>query len=340
MTSESPAGSVLRTGLAALGVATAAGAGVLGWSLAQAAWGHRIRELDLTPSPAPAELTVLHLSDMHLLPRLAARRRFLRSLAERTRPDLVVFTGDALASPAAVPAVLRDMDALLDLPGVFVFGSNDYVGPSFKNPLQYFRKSAPTHRSEPQKLPAEAFADALRRRGWLDLRNARGQLTVKGVELSFVGVDDPHIDLDSLPADDGLRGHLHIGVGHAPYLRTLDEFRADGCDVALFGHTHGGQICVPGYGALVTNSDLPTWRASGLQGWPGLRPDGLAITPRPPFAPVPPVLPDDGREPMWVNISAGLGTSPYAPIRLACPPEVSVVRFAPVGFRSEAEPRI
>ncbi|HHW82712.1 MAG TPA: hypothetical protein GX743_02655 [Actinomycetales bacterium] len=90
----------------------------------------------------------------------------------------------------------------------------------------------------------------------------------------------------------------------------------------------------------MTNSDLPTWRASGLQGWPGLRPDGLAIAPRPPFAPVPASLPDDGDPPMWVSVTAGLGTSPFTPVRLACPPEVSVVRFAPPQFQGGAEPRI
>jgi hypothetical protein len=38
-------------------------------------------------------------------------------------------------------------------------------------------------------------------------------------------------------------------------------------DLILAGHTHGGQICIPGYGALVANCDLPTWRAKGLHDW-------------------------------------------------------------------------
>ena len=39
---------------------------------------------------------------------------------------------------------------------------------------------------------------------------------------------------------------LRLGVAHAPYLRVLDQFAADGYDAILAGHTHGGQVCLPG----------------------------------------------------------------------------------------------
>ena len=42
---------------------------------------------------------------------------------------------------------------------------------------------------------------------------------------------------------------------------------ADGAALLLAGHTHGGQLCVPGYGALVTNCDLPRRQAKGLSTW-------------------------------------------------------------------------
>ena len=51
---------------------------------------------------------------------------------------------------------------------------------------------------------------------------------------------------------------------HAPYLRSLDAFTADGYPLILAGHTHGGQLCIPFYGALVTNCDLDTDRVKGL----------------------------------------------------------------------------
>jgi predicted MPP superfamily phosphohydrolase len=67
------------------------------------------------------------------------------------------------------------------------------------------------------------------------------------------------------------------------------------------GHTHGGQVCLPGGRALTTNCDLPTSQASGLSQW------GHA-----------------GRS-SYLNVSAGLGTSIYAPVRLFCPPEAVLV---------------
>ena len=55
-----------------------------------------------------------------------------------------------------------------------------------------------------------------------------------------------------------------IGVTHAPYRRVIDAMTYDGHDLIMAGHTHGGQVCVPFYGALVTNCDLDTRRAKGL----------------------------------------------------------------------------
>jgi hypothetical protein len=63
------------------------------------------------------------------------------------------------------------------------------------------------------------------------------------------------------PSDDA---DFSMGVVHAPYLRTLDAFTADGYPLILGGHTHGGQLCIPFYGALVTNCDLDTDRVKGL----------------------------------------------------------------------------
>ncbi|HCC38574.1 MAG TPA: metallophosphoesterase, partial [Arthrobacter bacterium] len=91
--------------------------------------------------------------------------------------------------------------------------------------------------------------------------------------------------------------HLRVAVIHAPYQRVLDHFTQDGADLLLAGHTHGGQLCIPGYGALVSNCDLPTWRAKGLNTWESRG----RTTP--------------------VNVSGGIGTSRFAPIRIACKPE-------------------
>ena len=48
----------------------------------------------------------------------------------------------------------------------------------------------------------------------------------------------------------------------------MDRFAADGYDLLLAGHTHGGQLRLPVYGALVTNCGIDRERASGLHRHP------------------------------------------------------------------------
>ena len=255
----------------------------------------------LEPDAEP--LRILHLSDLHMMPDQRRKQAWVAALGG-TDPDLVVVTGDNIASPDALPAVLGALDPFLDLPGAFVFGSNDYRGPVWGNPLRYLLPEREYVQGE--ELPAEdlraAFVDA----GWADLNNARTVIKAGGRSLELAGVDDPHVDRDDYAAIAGpvSRGaDLHIGVTHTPASRVLDAMAADGFALMLAGHTHGGQVCVPGYGALTTNCDLPTAMAKGLHRWPGTD--------------------------AWLHVSAGLGTHPTAPIRFACRPEASILTLIP-----------
>lgn len=295
----------------AAGATVMAGLGGLAWAVAETRmFTVRAHTVPVLP-PGSAPLRILQVSDLHLTPGQRLKQEWVRSLAE-LEPDLVVSTGDNLAHSGAVPAVERALGPLLDLPGVFVLGSNDYYGPAPKNPARYLSPSSRSSSGtdEPQTLPTGELVDVLSGSGWLDLDNARAELTVAGRTLSFVGVDDPHLDRDRFPAPGAPTGELHLGVSHAPYTRVLDAMHDDGCDLILAGHTHGGQLRVPGYGALVTNCDLDTGRARGLHGWPGPRPDEPG---------------GDGSA--WLNVSAGMGTSPYTPVRFACRPEVSLLQL-------------
>ena len=295
-----------------------AGLGVLGWASLVERNAFVLRRFDVPVLPPGAEpLRVLHLSDMHLLPRQRAKSRWIHSLASLD-PDLVVNTGDNVAAHDAVPAVLDTFELLLGRPGVFVLGSNDYFGPTVKNPFRYLTRNHAEGVGTSTRLPTADLIRGLRSGGWVDLTNRRDSLTVRGLRVDFVGVDDPHLGYDRL---DLVRGpaspeaDLTIGVTHAPYQRILDEFVADGAALIIAGHTHGGQVCVPGYGALVTNCDLDTGRAKGLsRWWPGAghRPSSEA--------------PDDAA---WLEVSAGLGTSPTAPVRLACRPEATLLTLVP-----------
>lgn len=298
-----------------LGAAALTAAAGLGWAVAETRMftvrAHTVPVL----APGSAPLRVLHLSDLHLTPWQQLKQRWVRSLLELA-PDLVVSTGDNLAHPEAVPAVRRALGGLLELPGVFVLGSNDYYAPRAKNPARYLLPDARRSSEEdtPRPLPTDRLVDLLGSGGWQDLTNRRATVTVAGRTVTAVGVDDPHLDRDRFPhrpaqPDDG-GAAVHLGVSHAPYTRVLDQLAGDSCDLILAGHTHGGQLRVPGYGALVTNCDLDTGRARGLHGWPGPRPDAPG-----------------GQDSTWLNVSAGLGTSPYTPVRFACRPEVSLLEL-------------
>lgn len=286
----------LPVGLAAVGVAG------LAYSLWEARQ-FRLRRVDV-PVLAPGErpIRVLHLSDLHMTPGQRDKQQWVRRLAT-LQPDLVVDTGDHLAHPGAVLPVLDSLGPLLDVPGVFVMGSNDYFAPKAKSPLRYFDADSDS-RIHGSPLPWTDLRDGLVAAGWTDLDNARSTVKVAGRVVELVGVDDPHLRLDRYSEVAGppdASADLTIGVTHAPYLRVLDAMAGDGIPLVFAGHTHGGQLCLPGIGALVTNCDLPRSQAKGLH----------------------------RRGAQWLHVSAGLGTSPYTPVRFACPPEATLVTLVP-----------
>ena len=180
----------------------------------------------------------------------------------------MINTGDNLAHPQAVPAVVQALGGLLSVPGLFVFGSNDYFGPTAKNPLKYFKKNHKRSHGEP--LPWQDLRAAFTERGWLDATHSVRELEVAGVRVAAAGVDDPHIGRDRYETIEGRPNplaHLRLGLTHSPEPRVLDRFADDGYDLVMAGHTHGGQLCLPFYGALVTNCHLDRSRVKGPSTW-------------------------------------------------------------------------
>ena len=163
---------------------------------------------------------------------------------------------------------------------------------------------------QPIALDTEALHTGFGMGGWVNLTNRAQSLALNGIRFDFSGVDDPHLFRERYAGwPRGAAGqerapHVKVAVAHAPYQRVLDHFTADGADLILAGHTHGGQVCIPGYGALVSNCDLPTWRARGLNDWES-----------------------QGRT-APVNVSAGIGTSRTAPFRFACRPEAVILTLS------------
>lgn len=283
------------------GLAMLAGAG-LSWGLIE----RRLFTLRhqtipaLAPLGSASVLRVLHLSDLHLQPGDRRMRQFI-SRSVRRGPDLVVVTGDIIGHPDAIDDAIDVLaDTIAGRQGVVVLGSNDRFAPIIKNPLAYFR--GPSGAPNSTRLDTDRLVVGLKEAGWHVLCNERTTLRTAIGEIDVVGLDDPHmgaaspaqVDWSAPPRPIPLR----LGVVHAPYVGVLDHFADTGFDITLAGHTHGGQVRVPGIGALVDNCDLPLRMARGLSQY------------------------DTS---MWLHVSAGLGTSRYAPVRFACRPEASVL---------------
>lgn len=287
-----------------LGVLGAGLAGVGYASVVERSW-FRLRRYDVPILASGSRpLKILHISDSHLTP---GRRRLISWVAtlDALEPDLVVNTGDSISHPDAIGPYLSLLGPLLDRPGVFVYGSNDMYSPVLKNPARYLWGTSRADynvRTVPD-LPYKELGAALTAAGWLDLNNQVGSLKVGSLKVEFGGVHDSHIGKDRYDDIAGpvSQDALSIGVMHSPEPRVLDRFAADGYQLLLAGHTHGGQLCLPFYGTLVTNCGIDRGRARGLHRHGGT----------------------------WLHVSAGLGTSPYAPVRFCCPPEATLLTLIP-----------
>src|SRR5262245_19950910 len=216
----------------ALGAGAALGSGVTAYAVWEAR-AYTLRSVEVPLLPAGARpLRVLHLSDLHLTPGQSRKREWVRSLAD-LEPDLVVSTGDNMAHVDALPALLEALGPLLDVPGVFVLGSNDYFAPILRNPLAYLLPDDGTRVVHTTKLPWRDLVDAYTAAGWTDLTNSRTRSSVRDLTVAWAGVDDPHLNYDDLAAVAGPAepdADLRLAIAHAPYRRVLDQFAADGYD--------------------------------------------------------------------------------------------------------------
>ncbi|SQG63843.1 phosphohydrolase [Corynebacterium renale] len=282
----------------------AAALGVAGWANAET---HHFRLHEVTVPLLDAkvarrlggEFTILHVSDLHMIPGQQEKIDFVNGLAD-LQPDLVINTGDNLSDVGAVPYTLEALRPLLSIPGLFVFGTNDYWAPRPVNPLKYLTRT----KREPSyvDLPWQGMRAFFQEHGWMDATHKRHEFVASGLRIAAAGVDDPHHDLDDYSTIAGTPhpdADLAIALTHSPEPRVLEKFAADGYDVAFAGHTHGGQVCLPGGRAIVTNCEIDPARASGLSEF-----DGMAL-----------------------HVSNGLGTSKFAPVRLFCKPSATLLRI-------------
>jgi len=247
-------------------------------------WGQKALGITHVPVPvaglpaALAGLRIVHLSDLHL-GALLDRDALRAALAEVAvlEPDLVLVTGDLADSPATdLDAWMPELACVTARHGVYaILGNHD------------------------RHAGAERVAAALARHTrWHLLRDQVATLTIDGARLHLVGLEDRRRSeaADALPA---LLAQLPAGepavlLAHRP---TVFPVAAElGVPLTLSGHTHGGQVAVPGLPRLnparllMTAYDVGTFRRGGSV----------------------------------LHVSRGLGTSGQ-PVRVAVPREITVV---------------
>jgi Predicted phosphohydrolases len=296
----------------AFGAAATAGAGAIGLAYGRFEAQHPVlRKLRVPVAARPGftGLNVLHVSDLHMFQGQDFIESFLLDVVTNNQIDFVVSTGDNLGALDGLELLLDAYQPLFDIPGAFVLGSNDYYSPLTKSPLDYLRPNrhvdaANRVRRNIPDLPWLALVDSFTDAGWVDLTNQASSLIVDGQQIGLLGVDDPHIKRDRVPTplpEWFSKDSLRIALTHAPYRRVLSEFESVGADIIYAGHTHGGQVCVPFAGPVITNCDIPRSQSKGLSKY--------------------------GRSKL--HVSAGLGTSPFARFRIACRPEATLMTIVP-----------
>ena len=251
--------------------------------------------LAILPSNGPERLSILHLSDLHFLQKDSKKARFLASLPQT---DVTLVTGDFLAEPEAVETAVAGVHPVRGLfASWFVLGSNDYYAPRPRNYFSYFGEE-PTTR--PRRAPGRSrdLIAQLDADGWSDLTNSRAPVDLDGLPVELLGLGDAHIHRHDLRvAPRALPDRFGIAVMHSP--DPAPETASLGYDLMFAGHTHGGQVCLPFVGALVTNCSMPRRLVAGL------------------FRMGPAVL----------HTSPGLGTSKFAPFRFFCRPQATILEL-------------
>jgi predicted MPP superfamily phosphohydrolase len=259
----------LLKGFVATGVGAVAGTGAHGYL-----YGRHELEVTRTPvtviglPPALAGLRVGLLTDVHRS-RWVSHEDVIRAVARLMdeRPDLIILGGDYVT-----------------------WGDRQYVRPSAEalEPLsaRYGVYGILGNHDDDHDMPA-----ALTARGVQMLKDARTQVTIRGETVDLVGIrfwTKRASDIASI-----LRGTTGtvILLAHDP--RRLTEAAALNVPLVLSGHTHGGQVVLPGIGAIAA-AKFPVVAGIGR------------------------------RQRTTMFVSRGVGTV-YVPIRVNCPPEVAVL---------------
>jgi predicted MPP superfamily phosphohydrolase len=221
-------------------------------------------------------LRVVHLSDLHS-EGFGKREQVALELVRSAKPDIICLTGDYLSTGSGelyVQHARRFIGELQAPFGVYAVPGNLDLDP---HPLFH-------------GLGAQLLQDE------------RVEVTVRGVKVSLTGSR-----FGAAPPGQATLAPdaLNVLLQHSPDL--LEEASDAGYDLYLAGHTHGGQVRIPGYGAIITMSQFGKRYEAGLY----------------------------SMRDTWMYVNRGLGLEGgWAPrIRLFCRPEVTVLDVKGGGVR-------
>lgn len=240
----------------------------------------RVRRVDIVTDKVSAPVSILHISDIQAAEIGSHERRVFRVMKE-LKPDLLLFTGDLYQgrSVADGMAIVRMMEELA--PSLGKYGTDGDVDPWLQGPAgnQGFKDLSP---------------------GFAAITGTAASIRLCGLSTEFAR-SDPRGIVSNWLARAG-SNDFTIVMGHAPdYMPNIQNLNIDLC---LAGHTHGGQVRIPGFGPIFTLSSIPRKYARGFHKM------GNTL----------------------INVSAGIGcehSSDVPQMRFNCPPEMTLIRLLP-----------
>jgi len=235
----------------------------------------RVRIVSAKLPPGTRPIRLAHISDLHSDPEARLEEQLPDAIAAE-RPDLIVYTGDSINSPAGLPVLRSCLTRLAQVAPTFVVKGNWDAW--------YWREQNLFEGTGVRELKNEAVKfDAGAASLWIAGAPVGGEQTLSQT-------------LDALPPQA-----FTVFLYHYPDL--INEVAAKKIDLYCAGHTHGGQVALPLYGALVTLSKFGKRYESGLY--------------------------RVGETHLYVNRGIGMEGGPAPRVRFWARPEVTMIEIAP-----------
>lgn len=268
---------------------------LLAWMRFVEPWAYRIVHRQArVRKPLARPIRILHLSDIHFSSPSPKLSLFFEELAAIPL-DAVFITGDIIDSMKGIAYCKETLSRLKPAIGIFaVYGNHDYYDYHFTELLLH---NFPGQRMPRNHQHVHVLDAALKEIGVHVLKNQSAEIFWHGTSLLVHGLDDPTSRRANLRKT---MQRFDPAKANVLLTHTIDAFLEIGrneIDLSFSGHSHGGQICLPFWGPILTHTIMGRAFAGGFFQHKGA----------------------------WCSVSRGIGTSRFLPMRLMCRPEAIVV---------------